>query len=485
MANWTNNIERIDNCRIRIPKTACEGMRVPGMIYAGPKIYEELLDDDAPKQVMNVAMLPGIVDYSIAMPDIHYGYGFPIGGVAAMAEGDGVISPGGVGFDINCGVRLIGSDIDAADVRAKSDALAAQLFRDIPCGVGAGGDIRLDDKKMEQVLRKGARWAAKNGYGWAEDIENCEECGALETDDTDGVSRRARERGSDQLGTLGAGNHFVEVQEIVEIYDDDAARVMGLRKGAAAVMIHSGSRGLGHQVCEDFIKVMRSARQKYGISLPDSQLSCAPLGSPEGRAYYNSMCAAANFAWANRHCLTHFARGAFERVFGKPAERLGLRLVYDVSHNIAKFERHTDSSGRERTVCVHRKGATRAFPAGREELPERYKNIGQPVLVPGDMGRASYVMLGTELTLKETFGSICHGAGRRMSRSAAKSGLSADRVLGDLAARGVKIQAKSKKAILEEAPDAYKNVEFVVSTCVNAGLAKSVAKLKPLIVIKG
>jgi len=484
MADWQESVHRLTDYKLKIPRTSYVGMRVPGIIYAGPEIYEDLRSDEAPMQVVNVATLPGIVDYALAMPDIHYGYGFPIGGVAAMSEKDGVISPGGVGFDINCGVRLLRSNLEGAVVRDKAEQLGAQLFRDVPCGVGAGGSIRLDGRNMEQVLSNGARWAAKQGYGWEEDIEYCEECGALEIGYTEGVSRRARERGADQLGTLGAGNHFVEVQIVDEVFDERAARVMGLERGAATVMIHSGSRGLGHQVCEDFIKVMRTTTYKYGIEIPDRQLSCAPVGSAEGESYYNSMGAAANFAWANRHCLTHFVRGAFERVFGAPARRLGLGLVYDVSHNIAKFEEH-ESEGRKVRVCVHRKGATRAFPAGHEDVPARYRGIGQPVLVPGDMGRASYVLLGTELVMKETFGSICHGAGRLKSRSAAKSGFDAGRILGDLASRGVTLHAKCKKSILEEAPEAYKNVDHVVDTCVKAGLATPVARLRPVVVIKG
>jgi tRNA-splicing ligase RtcB (3'-phosphate/5'-hydroxy nucleic acid ligase) len=485
MAEWQKNIHKLSDFKIKIPRTSYDGMRVPGIIYAGPEVLSDLLTDEAPMQVVNVAMMPGIVDFSLAMPDIHYGYGFPIGGVAAMSESDGVISPGGVGFDINCGVRLIRSSVSEEDVRAKADTLATQLFRDIPCGIGAGGEIKLENKKMEQVLRKGARWAVKQGYGWEEDVEMCEENGALETFDTDGVSRRARERGFDQLGTLGSGNHFVEVQVVEEVFDERAARIMGIEKGTVTVMIHSGSRGLGHQICEDYIKVMRTAALKYGIELPDRQLSCAPVNSQEGQSYYSSMCGAANFAWANRHCLTHYARGAFERVFGAPAERLGMHLVYDVSHNIAKFEEHETQESKRRRLCVHRKGATRAFPAGHPDVPARYSEIGQPVLVPGDMGRASYVMLGTEQVMKETFGSICHGAGRLKSRSAAKANFSASGILSDLASRGVTLQAKCKKSILEEAPEAYKNVTHVVDTCVNAGLATAVARLRPIIVIKG
>lgn len=484
MSDWTKNIHRLSDYKLKIPRTVEHGMKVPGIIYAGPEIYEMLIGDDAPAQVINVAMLPGILEYSLAMPDIHYGYGFPIGGVAAMSVSDGVISPGGVGFDINCGVRMLRSNIEAGKVREKADELCSQLFRDIPCGVGSTGDIRLGHREIEQALRKGAAWAVKNGYGWEEDLDYCEEGGALEADDVSGVSERARERGRNQLGTLGSGNHFIEVQEVEEVRDERAARVFGLEKGMAAVMIHSGSRGLGHQVCDDAIRLMREAVVKYNIELPDRQLSCAPVRSPEGEEYRRAMCAAANFAWANRQCLAHGVRGVFERVFGAPAARLGLGLVYDVAHNIAKMEEH-EVQGRRTGVCVHRKGATRAFPAGHPEIPERYRSVGQPVIVPGDMGRASYVLIGTELTMKETWGSICHGAGRAKSRSSAKRDFRAGQVFEQLAARGVSIRAKSKHSIVEEAPEAYKNVDLVVDTCVKAGLATVVARLRPIVVIKG
>ncbi|HOO55447.1 MAG TPA: RtcB family protein [bacterium] len=484
MTDWQKCFHKISDYKIKIPRTCEQGMRVPGMVYAGPRILESLLSDDALQQVVNVAMMPGIQKFSLAMPDIHFGYGFPIGGVAAMSVDDGVISPGGVGFDINCGVRLISTNIEIQDIRKKADRICSQLFRDIPTGLGCKGEIRLDKKKMDRYLSRGATQAVKDGYGWDEDIEFCEANGALEVENTEGVSPRARERGRDQLGTLGSGNHFVEIQEIQEIFDERAARIMGLDKGFAAVMIHSGSRGLGHQVCDDFIRIMREAGNRYGIELPDRQLSCAPVKSPEGRDYLEAMSAAANFAWANRQVLMHRTRHAFESVFGASAEKLGMHLVYDVAHNIAKIETHT-IDGSKTKLCVHRKGATRAFPAGHPEIPARYSGIGQPVFVPGDMGRASYVLLGTECAMDETWGSICHGAGRLKSRSAAKKHFSASRVIEDLESRGVTMQARSKQSILEEAPQAYKNVDHVVDTCVNAGLATIVAKLRPVVVIKG
>ncbi|HOC91780.1 MAG TPA: RtcB family protein [bacterium] len=484
MPDWTKCFDSVSDYKIKIPRTCFEGMRVPGIIYAGPELLDDLKSDDAPQQVANVATLPGIVEYSLAMPDIHYGYGFPIGGVAAMSVEEGVISPGGVGFDINCGVRLLASAIEAGDARAKADELATKLFRDVPTGVGSTSDIRLRGGDMDKVLQRGAAWAARNGMGWDEDLEYCESGGALEDADPGEVGRRARERGANQLGTLGAGNHFIEVQEVEEIFDDRAARAFGLEKGMAAVMIHSGSRGLGHQVCDDAIRTMREAVVRYGYELPDRQLACAPVESPEGRAYYAGMCAAANFAWANRQCLAHTVRGTMERVFGASAERLGLRLVYDVAHNIAKFEEH-EVGGKKRRLCVHRKGATRAFAAGHPELARRHAGVGQPVIVPGDMGSASYVMAGTPQAMAETWGSVCHGAGRVKSRTSAKKEFNAATVLEELAAHGVTVRAGSKKSLLEEAPGAYKNVDHVVNTCVNAGLATIVARLRPIVVIKG
>jgi len=482
--NWQEAIRRVSDFKIEIPRDFRDDMRVPGIIFTDTHDMGTLLGDQAPVQVINVATLPGIIEYSLAMPDIHYGYGFPIGGVAAMSVSDGVISPGGVGFDINCGVRLLNTTLAREDVLKQADMLCAEIFSSVPCGVGSRGDIRVGRDEMEKLLSNGAQWAVKKGLGWEEDIELCEERGRLEVDNIDGVSNHARERGKDQLGTLGSGNHFIEVQYVDRVYDDLAARAMGLEEGLAAVMIHSGSRGLGAQVCQDSIRVMREAAARYGYELPDRQLACAPVGSPEGKEYYSAMCAAANYAWANRHCLAHRVRGAFERVFGTPAERIGLHLVYDVAHNIAKMETH-EVAGKKIDTCVHRKGATRAFPARHPDVPDRYAALGQPVIVPGDMGRASYVMLGTEQAMAETWGSICHGAGRVKSRSGAKASFKAKDIIEDLQKRHVVIHAKSKRVIVEEAPEAYKNVSDVVETCVRAGIAKKVARLRPMAVVKG
>lgn len=484
MTDWSKILQKDGEARYIIPKEFREDMRAPCAIFADENIYKHLLSDEAPQQVVNVAAMPGIQGFSIAMPDIHFGYGFPIGGVAAMDVDEGVISPGGVGFDINCGVRLLRSDISRGDLLSRSGNLINKMFSTVPCGIGGRGDIRAKGRDLDKVLENGARWAVKNGYGDESDIECCEENGGMDSCDVEAVSQRAKERGKDQLGTLGSGNHFIEVQEVAAIYDEKAAAAMGLEAGLITVMIHSGSRGLGAQVCQDYIAVMKQAARKYGIKLPDGQLSCAPVKSEEGERYFAGMSGAANYAWANRQCLAHLVRTSFEDVFGLGASRLGLRQVYDVAHNIAKMEKH-EVDGKMKELCVHRKGATRAFPAGRPELPERYRNIGQPVLVPGDMGRASFVMLGTQAALALSWGSLCHGAGRLMSRTSANSKLRSSQVLEELHAKGVEILAKDKKTITEEAPQAYKDVTQVVESCVKAGLATKVARMKPLLVIKG
>jgi len=483
---WGGPLEAIDDYRWRIPATYKPGMRVPGIIYADRPMLDDMRQDQAAEQVANVATLPGVVNWSLAMPDIHWGYGFPIGGVAAMdAEGGtGVISPGGVGYDINCGVRLLLTALDADEVRAKADELMTDLFASIPSGLGTSGKIKVGRGDMNKVLRDGARWAVDQGYGWREDLDHIEEGGAMDGAVPDQVSERAVKRGSDQLGTLGSGNHFLEVDIVAEVYDEDVARAFGLEEGLAVVLIHSGSRGLGHQVCTDYLRVVEEATRHYGIQLPDRQLACAPLDSPEGRAYFEAMACAANYAWANRQCLMHWTRESFERVFRRSAHKLGMRLVYDQAHNIAKFEEHV-VGGKKRRLCVHRKGAARAFPAGRPEVPAAYRAVGQPVLVPGDMGRASYVMVGTPLSLDETWGSACHGAGRRMSRGAAKRGVRGSELRRELLERGIVVRAESDASLAEEAPDAYKDVTHVVNICHNSGIARRVARLKPLGVMKG
>jgi tRNA-splicing ligase RtcB len=419
------------------------------------------------------------------MPDLHWGYGFPVGGVAAMDAETGVVSPGGIGFDINCGVRLLRSDLTEAETRPRLPDLMDALFALVPAGVGSEGRIRLDPDDQRRVARQGARWAIEHGYGWPEDREVTEEGGALPDADFDEVSERARQRGARQLGTLGSGNHFLEVQAVEEVFDAAAAVALGLFPGQVTVMIHSGSRGFGYQICDDFLEVCGKALARYGISLPDRQLACAPLASPEGRRYLGAMAAGANYAWANRQAMTQMAREAFERAFGRSARALGLRLVYDHCHNIAKMEEHV-VEGRARRLCVHRKGATRAFPPGHPRVPEAYRAVGQPVLIPGDMGRASYVLVGAPAAMDLSFGTTCHGAGRRMSRTAAVKlarGRAIDREL--YAERGVVIRARERGTLAEEMPEAYKDVSEVVDVVVRAGISRTVARLKPMGVLKG
>ncbi len=478
-------IEKIDDCRWRIPRTSRGGMRVDGIIYADDALMRTILQDKSPEQVANVATLPGIVGASLAMPDIHWGYGFCIGGVAATdPEQGGVISPGGVGYDINCGVRLVRTNLHETDVRPQIESLVNTLFATIPCGVGSQGKYRFDRKETGQILERGSPFVVERGLGRPEDVEHTEARGAIEGADAGAVSDRAHERGRGQCGTLGSGNHFVEVQIVDEIFDAQAAAVMGLERGAIAVMMHSGSRGLGYQVCEDYLHALRGVPAKYGIELPDRQLACAPVHSKEGQRYLAAMRAAANFAWANRQILTHLAREAFRAVFGRSDEALGMDVVYDVAHNIAKIETHT-VDGTPRTLCVHRKGATRAFPAGHPELPARYREIGQPVLIPGDMGRCSYVLVGRPGSMAETFGSTCHGAGRLMSRTAAIRAAKGRRIDKELLSVGVVARARARTGLDEEQPDAYKDVNDVVRVVDRAGLSKCVCRLRPIGVIKG
>jgi tRNA-splicing ligase RtcB len=480
--DWDRILQKVDDWRWEIPADYKHGMRVPGRIYASEDLIGAIKGDLSLEQVANVATLPGIVSYSYAMPDIHWGYGFPIGGVAAMREEDGVISPGGVGYDINCGVRLYRTPHTFAGIEERIGRLADELGRTIPSGVGEEGPVRLKPGELDEVLTRGAAAALQMGIGRAEDLELCEEGGAMRTADAAQVSARAKERGRNQMGTLGSGNHFLEVQRVQQIFNPAIAEVYGIKQDRIVVMIHCGSRGLGHQVCDDFLKVMRRATEKYGISLPDGQLACTPVRSEEGRNYLAGMSAAANFAWANRHTLGHFVRQAFTAVLGTPAEEI--RLVYDVAHNIAKNEEHTISGKRER-VWVHRKGATRAFGPGLPQVPDRYRTAGQPVLIPGNMGTASYVLAGTERAMTESFGSSCHGAGRAMSRTKAMKTLNYKNVLDRLRKQGVELRAKTKRGVTEEAPEVYKNVDEVVRVVDEAGLARRVARLVPLAVVKG
>jgi len=478
-------LERIDANRWRIPKESRPGMRVDGIVYANDALMEHIRGEEAIEQVANVATLPGIVGASLAMPDCHWGYGFCIGGVAATdIEAGGVVSPGGVGYDINCGVRLLRSNLTAEDVKPRMKDLVNQLFRDVPCGVGVGGNLRFDDKELRTLCVEGARYLLERGLAEEDDLAATEAGGCIEGADPDAVSHVAYSRGRDQCGTLGSGNHFAEIQLVEHVYDAPAAEAMGLAEGAVAVMIHSGSRGFGYQVCDDYIKALRHVPGKLGIELPDRQLVCAPVDSPEGRRYLGAMRCAANYAWANRQMLATLARRALAHHLGASVESLGLRQVYDVAHNIAKIEEHA-VGGRTRRLCVHRKGATRAFGPGHPELPERYRRTGQPVLIPGDMGTASYVLTGTEGAMEQTFGSTCHGAGRVMSRKAAIRAARGRRIDQELAAQGVIARARGRTGLAEEQPDAYKDVDQVVATVHDAGISRRVARLRPLGVIKG
>ena len=475
-------LQKLDDYRWLIPRGTKPGMLTDALIFTDETLLKDLLKDLSLEQAINVAMLPGIVGRSLAMPDIHQGYGFPIGGVAATdPDQGGVISPGGVGFDINCGVRLLASNLTLDEVRPKIRELVNQLFRDVPSGAGRSGSIPLSHKDLERVMVEGAGWMVRNGYGEPGDLDHCEENGAIAGADPAAVGDKPRKRGLTQIGTLGSGNHFLEVQYVERIFEPAIAERFGLYLNQIVVLAHSGSRGFGHQVCTDFLRDMDPAMRRYKLELPDRQLACVPVNSPEGEAYLGAMRAAANFAWANRQGITHFTREAFKRLFG-PKENL--RMVYDVCHNIAKLEWHR-VNGRDRRVLVHRKGATRAFPAGRPEIPEAYKDIGQPVLIPGSMGTASYVLVGAEGSLRETFGTTCHGAGRVMSRTAAKKSSYAVNARQRLEDQGVIVRAETRDGISEEIPEAYKDVDAVINVVHNAGLSKRVARLKPIGVVKG
>ncbi len=482
---FEGTIERIDECRWRIPKSHKPGMRVDGVVYADDTLMAQIKTDFSLEQVANVACLPGIVRHSLAMPDIHFGYGFCIGGVAATdPEEGGVISPGGVGYDINCGVRLIRTNLTRSDVRPRIEVLINRLFATVPCGVGQAGNVEFHYKELKQLMRQGVPFVVERGFGLAADIEATEGGGCIKGADPDLVSKRAFERGAKQCGTLGSGNHFIEVQVVEQVLDQHAASVMGLAEGGICVMIHSGSRGLGYQVCDDYIRLLRDVPQKYGIDLPDRQLVCAPVHSDEGQRYLGAMGAAANYAWCNRQIMTHLVRQAFEHVFGLRPPELGMDLVYDVAHNIAKMEPY-EVEGRQRDLCVHRKGATRAFPANHPEVPQKYRDIGQPVLIPGDMGRCSWVLVGQPGAMQHTFGSSCHGAGRTMSRTAAVRSAKGRNIRQELADRGVFARARGRRGLDEEQPDAYKDVNSVVAVVDAANISKRVCRLRPLGVIKG
>ena len=487
---WKGPLEKIDEFRYEIPSSYTGeknnlSMKTSAVIYANAKMIDAIRKDNAPEQAANVAMLPGIVGKSLAMPDIHWGYGFPIGGVAATHGDDGVISPGGVGFDINCGVRLVRTNLNSADLdQKKIQHLVDEMFTNVPSGLGSKAKIRLNRKELEDVLQFGACWAVEQGYGWDEDTEFLEENGCMKQADVSTISEKAKQRGAPQLGSLGAGNHFLEIQKVSEIYDSSAAKAFGITSvGQIMVMIHTGSRGFGHQVCTDHLKVLEQSVKKYNITLPDRQLACAPVHSSEGQNYFNAMACAANFAWCNRQMIVHWVRESFEKILHDSAENLDMGIVYDVCHNIAKFEEHV-VEGKKRKVYVHRKGATRSFGPGKKDIPMNYRDVGQPVLIPGDMGTESYVLKGTQ-EAEETFGSACHGAGRVMSRHQATKQWRGEQVQEVLRHKGIYVHAASWKVMAEEAPDAYKNVGEVVDVVHGAGISRKVAQCKPLGVVKG
>jgi tRNA-splicing ligase RtcB len=486
---WNGPLKKIGDYRYEIGESykgqrGNLNMRTSCIIYASDEMISSIKSDNAPEQVANVATLPGIIGKSMAMPDIHWGYGFPIGGVAATSAEDGVISPGGVGFDINCGVRLVKTNLMKHEMNTdKIKMITDEMFKNIPSGVGSAAKLRLNKSQLEEVLEMGAKWGVDNGYGWEQDLAVLEEHGNMEIADATHVSDKAKERGKSQVGSLGAGNHFLEIQNVEEIYDAEAAKAYGVKDNQIVVMIHTGSRGCGHQICTDHLRVLENAVRKYDIRLPDRQLACAPVHSKEGESYFKAMACAANFAWCNRQMIVHWVRQSFERVLGMSAEDLGMGIIYDVCHNIAKVEEHI-VEGKKTSVYVHRKGATRSFGPERKEIPLHYKKIGQPVLIPGDMGTESYLLKGTSHA-EETFGSTCHGAGRVLSRSAAKRRWSGREVGRKLAEKGIYVHPASWVVMAEESPDAYKNVSQVVNATHGAGLSLKVARMTPLGVVKG
>ena len=473
------NFKKINEYLWEIPQSFRSDMRVPARIYISEGMLQEV-EDEALIQLVNTTTMPGIVKYAIAMPDIHSGYGPPIGGVGAMKLSEGVISPGFVGYDENCGVRLLLSEYSEKEIKPHLDKLATEIQKEVPSGLGRGRSIKLSIEQINKILEGGVPQLVGQGYGEKEDIENCEERGRMEEADALCVSERAKNRGRDQVGTLGSGNHFCQLDKVEEIFDEETARILGLFKNQVIAFIHTGSRGLGHQNCTDYLKIVMNAMPKYGIKLPDRELACVPFNSPEGQRFFKAMSAACNFAWANRHMIMYYVRKAWKSVLGQKTE---LKLLYDVAHNIAKIEEH-EVNGERMKLIVHRKGATRAFPVGHPEIPEKYKEVGQPVLIPGSMGTASYVLVGTEKS-EEAWYTVCHGAGRTMSRHAATRAVSGEEVVRELERKGIIVKCWSSRGIAEEAPMAYKNIEDVVEVVHRAGLSKKVAKLVPLVVIKG
>jgi tRNA-splicing ligase RtcB len=477
-------LHQIDDFLYEIPPSYREDMRIPARFYSDPQLLQGVLGDKSLEQLVNTATLPGAVKYALAMPDIHQGYGFPIGGVVATELPDGVISPGGVGYDINCGVRLMGTHLEKQAIAPYLDELASALYTHCPSGVGKGGNIKIKPGELDQLLETGSNWARKRGYASQADLERTEENGCLTGADPTKVSQRAKDRGRGQIGTLGAGNHFIEVDVVDKILDDTVAQRIGLFAGQITVQIHCGSRGLGHQVCSDYVKRFQKSLRQYGLKLPDRELVCAPLSSPEGQDYLAAMKAAANYGFANRQVLIHHIRRSFEQVLAGKVNNFHLFQIYDIAHNMAKIETH-EVDGSRVELCVHRKGATRAFGPGSATLPLVYRDIGQPVLVPGSMGTCSWVLVGTQESMAQTFGSTCHGAGRRMSRNQAKKQIRGASLREELAANGIRVRAGSMSGLAEEAPAAYKDVNRVVNVVHAAGIAKKVARLRPLAVVKG
>jgi tRNA-splicing ligase RtcB len=478
---WDKILEPLDEYRYLIPRSYNSAMKVDCVIYSSPQLLPHACRDLSLEQAANVACLPGIVEHSLAMPDMHQGYGFPIGGVAAMDPEVGVVSPGGVGFDINCGVRLLATSLHRFEVQPRIEALVSELYKSVPAGTGSDGRLKLNGEDLSAILETGSNWTVERGYAELRDLDHTEEYGCMPDADASAVSEKAKTRGASQLGTLGSGNHFLEVQYVERVLDKDVAAAFGLAEGQICVMIHCGSRGLGHQVCTDFVASMKPLMEKYKIMVPDRELACLPVQSKEGKRYLAAMSAAANFAFANRQCISQWVAESLVRMFGGTTK---LELIYDVAHNMAKLERHC-LRGSDRTLLVHRKGATRAFPAGRAELPAVFASIGQPVIIPGDMGRASYVLVGTERALSESFGSVCHGAGRLLSRTQARKGRQSKDVTAQLLAAGVVARAGSREGLTEEVPEAYKSIDDVIAAVAGAGLAKPVVRLKPVGVVKG
>lgn len=481
---WKGKIEKLDEYRWRIPKGEVPQMLTDAVIYSNDELIGHVMQDESPRQAANVACMPGIVGNSLAMPDIHWGYGFPIGGVCAVDADQGSISPGGIGFDINCGVRLIRTDLQYEDVEGDMGPLMDALYRNVPSGLGSKGVTILNQKVLPDILSQGSEWAIENGYGWEKDLEVTEEGGRMADADEETVGRRPRKRGLREIGSLGSGNHFLEVDVVDEVFDEDTAKAFGLREGQVTITVHCGSRGCGHQIATDYLQEIERHVKDNPVDLPDMQLACAPLTSDIGERYYKAMCCGANYAWANRQMITHWARKSFEEILGESSEDLGMDVVYDVAHNIAKMERH-DHEGHSVDVLVHRKGATRAFAPGRSEIPLKYRDHGQPVIIPGDMATGTYVVAGRKGSMEQTFGSSCHGAGRLMSRKKAATSLDIKSLKADMTSKGITVRSPTDRGLLEEAPQAYKDVAQVIDIVCGAGLTSKVAKLRPIGVVKG